>query len=54
MNDEHGRFDNDLNNPGWPGDGSGLDDLADMNAHEVGDYRDELDDDVEPDFERYD
>ena len=26
---------------GWPGDGSGLDDLADFNANEVEDYRDE-------------
>ena len=26
---------------GWPGDGSGMDDLADMNANEADDYRDE-------------
>lgn len=26
---------------GWPGDGSGLDDLADHNANEADDYRDE-------------
>jgi hypothetical protein len=26
---------------GWPGDGSGLDDLADFNANEADDYRDE-------------
>lgn len=26
---------------GWPGDGSGLDDLADMNANEADDYREE-------------
>ena len=26
---------------GWPGDGSGEDDLADMNANEADDYRDE-------------
>lgn len=26
---------------GWPGDGSGADDLADMHANEADDYRDE-------------
>jgi len=26
---------------GWPGDGSGTDDLADHNANEADDYRDE-------------
>lgn len=26
---------------GWPGDGSGEDDLADYNANEADDYRDE-------------
>lgn len=26
---------------GWPGDGSGTDDLADYNANEADDYRDE-------------
>lgn len=26
---------------GWPGDGSGEDDLADMNANEADDYRNE-------------
>lgn len=26
---------------GWPGDGSGLDDLADYNANEANDYRNE-------------
>jgi len=26
---------------GWPGDGSGTDDLADFNANEADDYRDE-------------
>ena len=26
---------------GWPGDGSGMDDLADYNANEADDYRDE-------------
>lgn len=31
---------------GWPGDGSGTDDLADMNANEADDYRDEGMDDV--------
>jgi hypothetical protein len=25
----------------WPGDGSGMDDLADMNANEANDYADE-------------
>lgn len=29
---------------GWPGDGSGEDDFADMNANEADDYRDEGDD----------
>jgi hypothetical protein len=28
---------------GWPGDGSGEDDLADMNANEADDYRNEDD-----------
>lgn len=28
-------------NAGWPGDGSGEDDLADYNANEADDYRDE-------------
>ena len=27
--------------PGWPGDGSGEDDLADYNANEVSDYQNE-------------
>jgi hypothetical protein len=26
---------------GWPGDGSGTDDFADLNANEADDYRDE-------------
>lgn len=26
---------------GWPGDGSGLDDLADLNQNEADDYRDD-------------
>lgn len=26
---------------GWPGDGSGVDDFADMNANEADDYRNE-------------
>jgi hypothetical protein len=30
---------------GWPGDGSGEDDLADFNANEADDYRNEGDDD---------
>jgi hypothetical protein len=36
---------------GWPGDGSGTDDLADMNANEADDYRDEGNDDAS--FEAY-
>jgi hypothetical protein len=31
----------DDNESGWPGDGGGSDDLADLNANEVNDYRDE-------------
>lgn len=31
----------DIDGAGWPGDGSGTDDLADFNANEAGDYRDE-------------
>ncbi len=30
---------------GWPGDGSGMDDLADYNANEADDYADEGADD---------
>ncbi len=37
---------------GWPGDGSGTDDLADHNANEVGDYHDEGREDGA--FEAYD
>ena len=46
---------------GWPGDGSGMDDFADMNANEADDYRDEGRDDEErfesdepPDVESFD
>ncbi len=40
---------------GWPGDGSGEDDLADHNANEADDYRDEGDDCCEhPDCEMAD
>lgn len=31
----------ELPDEGWPGDGSGTDDLADYNANEADDYRDE-------------
>ena len=31
----------ELEATGWPGDGSGEDDLADYNANEADDYRDE-------------
>ena len=31
---------------GWPGDGSGTDDLADMNANEADDYRNEGNEDA--------
>ena len=34
---------------GWPGDGSGEDDLADYNANEADDYRDEGYDDSDYD-----
>lgn len=34
----------DLQYHGWPGDGSGEDDLADYNQNEADDYRDEADD----------
>jgi len=33
--------DDDLRDYGWPGDGSGEDDLADYNANEADDYHDE-------------
>lgn len=36
-------------NHGWPGDGSGEDDLADYNANEADDYRDEGYDDSDYD-----
>lgn len=38
---------------GWPGDGSGQDDLADYNQNEADDYRDEgrEDDWLESDYE---
>ena len=40
-------FDNEPS--GFPGDGSGMDDLADHNANEADDFRDEGDDhDLEP------
>jgi hypothetical protein len=32
---------NEFENNGWPGDGSGTDDLADLNANEANDYRNE-------------
>lgn len=31
----------EMESAGWPGDGSGEDDLADYNANEADDYRDE-------------
>ena len=31
----------DVDGGGWPGDGSGTDDLADMNANEADDYQNE-------------
>jgi len=35
----------------WPGDGSGMDDLADFNANEADDYRDEgMDLEMDSDF----
>lgn len=34
----------EMENHNWPGDGSGEDDLADMNANEADDYRDEAHD----------
>lgn len=34
----------DLDDRGWPGDGSGMDDLADYNANEADDYANEGDD----------
>jgi len=34
---------------GWAGDGSGTDDLADMNANEVNDYRNEGNEDSQLD-----
>lgn len=36
---------------GWPGDGSGEDDLADHNANEADDYRDEGIDDCHDRFD---
>jgi len=30
-----------METPGWPGDVSGMDDLADFNANEADDYRNE-------------
>ena len=40
---------------GWPGDGSGTDDLADFNANEADDYRDEGDDmyGTDTDYDEY-
>lgn len=37
------------NEDGWPGDGGGSDDLADMNANESNDYRDEGNEDSQLD-----
>ena len=34
-------IDDDFEDRGWPGDGSGMDDLADFGANEVDDYRNE-------------
>ena len=34
---------------GWSGDGGGIDDLADMNANEVNDYRNEGNEDSQLD-----
>jgi hypothetical protein len=34
-------FEDDLTHQGWPGDGSGMDDLADLNANEAMDYSNE-------------
>ena len=34
-------IDDDFEDRGWPGDGSGMDDLADFGANEVEDYRNE-------------
>ena len=34
-------LDDHTTGPGWPGDGSGLDDLADHNQNESDDYRNE-------------
>lgn len=34
-------IDGGCDDQGWPGDGSGMDDLADYNASEADDYRDE-------------
>jgi hypothetical protein len=31
----------EVDDAGWPGDGSGMDDLADYNQNEADDYRDE-------------
>ena len=38
---DHGPEDESDLQAGWPGDGSGTDDLADYNANEADDYRDE-------------
>jgi len=35
------QWDDDFAETGWPGDGSGMDDLADFNANEVNDYMNE-------------
>jgi len=39
----------DDNESGWSGDGGGSDDLADMNANEVNDYRNEGNEDSQLD-----
>jgi hypothetical protein len=36
----------EMEQAGWPGDGSGEDDLADHNANEADDYRDEGNEDA--------
>lgn len=43
MQNEPNENENESEEPdhGWPGDGSGTDDLADFNANEADDYRDE-------------
>lgn len=47
--------DNIIANHGWPGDGSGLDDLADHNSNEADDYSNEGADypDDQPDDDVY-